>query len=92
MKKKTNWFYFYIIGLTLLANITLLWINLTDLIPNQVIFTSISIIIIIIVQGAILIKSKSLEKEVKKRLIKVVSATIIGCILLLFIPFLFQHI
>ncbi|MEB4816856.1 hypothetical protein [Bacillus thuringiensis] len=48
MAKKTGWF--YIIGFTWLASISLLWANLAKLIPNQA--TSLSIFTVMTVSAA----------------------------------------
>ncbi|WP_242223420.1 hypothetical protein [Bacillus cereus group sp. BfR-BA-01380] len=61
MAKKTSWS--YIVGLTWLASISLLWANLANLIPNQVASLSISIIMIVITMGASLTGLYLLKKK-----------------------------
>ncbi|MGG0762974.1 hypothetical protein [Bacillus paramycoides] len=61
MDKKSGWF--YIIGLTWLASIALLWANLAKLIPNQVASLSIFIVMTVIALGASLMGLYRLKKK-----------------------------
>ncbi|MEN1939394.1 hypothetical protein AAIE21_28860 [Paenibacillus sp. 102] len=61
MTKKTGWS--YLIGLTWLASIALLWANLANLIPNQIVSLSVSIVMIIIAAGASLTGLYRLKKK-----------------------------
>ncbi|WP_410984981.1 hypothetical protein [Bacillus cereus] len=61
MAKITGWS--YIIGLTWLASIALLWANLAKLIPNQVASLSIFIVMIVIALGASLTGLYRLKKK-----------------------------
>ncbi|WP_020062597.1 hypothetical protein [Bacillus sp. 123MFChir2] len=61
MAKKTSWS--YIVGLTWLATITLLWANFAYLIPNKVVSLSVSIIMIVIATGASLTGLYRLKKK-----------------------------
>ncbi|WP_410985720.1 hypothetical protein [Bacillus cereus] len=61
MAKKTGWS--YIVGLTSLASIALLWANLANLIPNQVVSLSVSIVMTVIAAGASLTGLYRLKKK-----------------------------
>ncbi|AJA23079.1 TPA: hypothetical protein ACR3Z0_003043 [Bacillus thuringiensis] len=61
MDKKSGWF--YIISLTWLASITLLWANISKLIPNQVASLSIFIGMTVIALGASLRGLYRLKKK-----------------------------
>ncbi|HGH1673369.1 hypothetical protein SAMN04487920_1602 [Bacillus mycoides] len=61
MAKKTNWL--YIVGLTWLTTIILLSTDLIDLIPNQVVSLSVSVVIGVIAIGANLTGLYLLKKK-----------------------------
>ncbi|MBJ8031901.1 hypothetical protein [Bacillus cereus group sp. N21] len=61
MTKKTGWS--YLVGLASLASIALLWANLANLIPNQVVSLSVSIVMIVIAAGASLTGLYRLKKK-----------------------------
>jgi len=61
MAKKTGWS--YIIGLTWLTSIALLWANLANLIPNQVASLSFFIVMTVIALGASLTGLYLLKKK-----------------------------